>query len=149
MGIINATQPDLNGGINDILRKWEGDTQGYPYAIGYYNNTADASLRNKLTCVRYDGAGCLNVPELLSSTISTDAYHHIVFIKSGTSLKFYINNELVDEGLDNTSCTTSNSSAITVGSRGNLLRFFKGKVDDLRFYNRALSESEIELLFNL
>ena len=28
-------QTDIAGGLNDIMRKWRGDTQGYPFAVVY------------------------------------------------------------------------------------------------------------------
>lgn len=146
---VSATQPDVNGTINDIIRKWEGDAQGYPFAIGYYNNTADPSLRNKITCVRYDGQGCSNTPAVNTPVIATESYHHLVFVKNGTTLKLYLNKNLVAQTTDNTSCSTANTSAITLGSRGNLVRFLKGKIDDVRFYSRPLLTGEIEKLFQI
>jgi hypothetical protein len=35
---------------------------------------------------------------------------------------------------------------MTIGARGQLVRFFTGKIDDIRIYNRALNEKEITLL---
>ncbi len=52
---IAATQ-NLDGGINDILRKWSGDAQGYPFSISFLNEAS--SEPEKLLIARYDGYGC-------------------------------------------------------------------------------------------
>jgi hypothetical protein len=46
-----------------------------------------------------------------------------------------------------TYCSPGNTSAMTFGTRGQLARFFKGKIDDIRIYNRALTTSEISSLY--
>jgi hypothetical protein len=131
--------------IFDILRKWSGDAQGYPYSISFLNE--NATEQNKFLIVRYDGSGCGNVPTQYSSAIDSEAWHHIVMVKQGSVIYQYVDNIKVSETPDNTSCSTTNNSHITIGSRGQLVRFFSGKIDDIRFYNRAISLAEIQNLF--
>jgi hypothetical protein len=38
---------------------------------------------------------------------------------------------------------------MTIGARGQLVRFFTGKIDDIRIYNRALNDKELSLLSTL
>lgn len=146
-------QNDLGGPLNDIMRKWRGDTQGYPFAIVYYNNNSEDEFRDKFSLVRYDGSICRDSPQLLAPSPQGNSFIHLVCLKQGAQLKIYINTALVAEGKDTTqpssTCGSKNNCEVTIGTRGNRVRFFTGVVDDVRFYNRALSEKEIGLLYKL
>jgi len=144
-------QNDRSAAINDILRKWRGDTQGYPFAIVSYNNSAPDSTKNTFSFARYDGSICRHAPAVYSSKYTPERFTHVVCIKEGAVLKIYINNELASQATDTTlpddACGSHNNADITLGTRGNLVRYFTGAIDDLRFYNRALSKQEISRLF--
>jgi hypothetical protein len=149
-----SQQHDVGSTLNDILRKWRGNTQGYPFAIVYYNHTAPDSLRNRFSFVRYDGSICRNSPQIFSRPQNVEnAFIHLVVIKDGNLIRIYQNAQLVSETVDNTkpesTCGSDNNSEITIGTRGNRVRFFKGVVDDVRIYHRALNQEEINLLFRL
>jgi hypothetical protein len=143
---INPNQ-HIESPINDIIRKWNGNTEGYPFSIAYINNTADAGVQNTILATRYDGSSCYNVPTSYTPVISTNTFHHIIFQKEGTMLRQYVDNQLVSEFTDFTSCGTTNTANVTIGCRGQLVRFFSGIVDDVRFFNRAITTSEIDMLF--
>jgi hypothetical protein len=144
---IAATQVPHEG-INDILRKWNGTAEGYPFAIAYLNPLADDAYEDKIIHVRYDGQGCANAPTSYSPAIENDVFQHIVLVKQGNTLRQYLNNVLIQEFVDNTTCSTANTADMTIGCRGNLVRFFKGKIDDIRIYGRAISNGEITNLYN-
>jgi hypothetical protein len=150
---VTPDQTDLSSGINDIIRKWRGDTQGYPFAIAFFNKTAPDSIRNRFTFVRYDGSICRHGPQVFSTVHTKDGFSHLVCIKQGAVMKLYLDKTLVSQTTDTTlpydECGSHNNCEITVGMRGNKVRHFTGVVDDLRFYNRALSEAEIGLLNSL
>lgn len=145
---ISSTQT-YQEGIHDILRKWNGDNVGYPFSISYLSNDAPADRRGKLLYVRYDGQSCANAAvSYTPNIVATNTFINIVFKKQGNTLSQYLNGVLQAEFIDNTTCSTSNTANMTIGCRGNLVRFFKGKVDDIRIYGRALSASEIATLYN-
>lgn len=137
-----------NSGMNDILRKWNGTAEGYPFSISYLNTDAPDVDEDRLLFARYDGQGCGNISQSLSSLIDNSVFHHIVMIKEGTLIRYYINNELATEFTDLSSCSTSNTADVTLGSRGQGIRYFKGKIDNVRFYNRVLSIQEIGNLYS-
>jgi len=137
-----AVQNDLGGIINDVIRPWLGNSQGYPFGISYYNTTKTFSG------ARYDGSGCGNGPEVTSAAVDAQ-FHHVVYRKSGSTLQLFVNNVLAGSTTDATVCSTANSSDMFIGCRGNLLRCFTGTIDDIRIYNRALSSEEISVLFML
>jgi hypothetical protein len=147
---VNDTQ-NGESPIYDIIRKWRGDTQGYPWAIVYYDGSARDSVRNTISFVRYDGSICRHSPALYSKKIDTGQYLHIVTMKEGQMMRLYINNQLVAEIKDTTlpanECGSHNNAPLTIGARGNMVRYFAGTVDDLRIYNRALLKKEIRSLY--
>lgn len=143
-----SAQPQPSNQIFDIVRKWLGNAEGYPFSISYTNS--QSSVPNRFFMARYDGSSCSNVASISSNVITGDTYYHVVMVKVGTELKLYVDGELISQGTDTTissNCLATNTSHITVGCRGQLVRFYKGLVDDLRFYNRALTEGEIDKLF--
>lgn len=134
-------------GINDILRKWNGDAAGYPFSISYLNTLASDDKEDKLIYVRYDGQGCANAPTSYSPIIDNDVFIHIVFIKEGSTLLQFLNNVLIQQYTDDTSCGVANTADMTIGCRGNLVRFFKGNIDDIRIYGRSISNEEVGNLY--
>jgi hypothetical protein len=135
--------------INDIIRKWNGNAEGYPFAIAFLNPANPNP--NQLVTARYDGTICYDFPNSISpNTVSTDTFIHIVLVKNGNKLSTYINNALSSEITDTTQgsgCTVGNTADVTIGVRGNLYRFFKGKIDDIRIYSRAITTDEIGNLY--
>jgi hypothetical protein len=68
------------------------------------------------------------------------------------SIKAYLNGELVLEEQDNYSSFNNNEENLRIGWTEEVhsnFDFFNGKIDDLRIYNRALSEEEISGLYYL
>lgn len=136
-----------HSGINDMIRKWNGTAEGYPFSISYTNIDAPDADEDKLLFARYDGQGCSGTSSSFSGIIDNTLFHHIVMIKENTSIRYYINNTLITSFTDISSCSTSNTADVTFGARGQEVRFFKGKLDNIRFYNRALTDQEISNLF--
>lgn len=144
-------QKDLNGN-NDIIGKWLAHTSyGYPYAIRYYSQYAPSGFQRKILAIRYDTQSCNHTPKVQTDCqLINEQWLHIAFIKSGKTLTMYENGNLVSTAEDNTSehCGTDNTTPITIGMRYNKMRPFTGAIDDISFYNRAISKNEIDLLFS-
>ena len=93
--------------------------------------------------VLYDATtGCTNV--LTGNTpINTNNWYHITVTKTLQNYKLYVN------GLPNGSSTNFNNIALKnvfFGRRPGDGRFFNGKLDDIRIYNRALTPNEVAAL---
>lgn len=76
-------------------------------------------------------------------------WNHLVYTYDGSFLKLYINKILVDSVIRN-GTTISNTHNFLAGCRNELVNsictlddFFKGKIDDIGMWNRALTVSEI------
>lgn len=79
--------------------------------------------------------------------ITTNDWNFVTLVVDGTSFKYYHNNILTHEGTQASPLVNESSPAnFLVGSyRGYF--FFKGKIDDVTVYNRALNALEVTALF--
>ena len=138
----DSTQPDTGHGDNDLLEKWSG-SGGYPYVIRYLNQTH--SNNGKIIAARYDGS---NNPGLVSSVpINDNQFHQIAFVKEGSTLSLYLDGVLDGTRTDTTTGSTTNDSPLFLGQRGSEINRFKGELDEVLIYPRALSTDEIRVLY--
>jgi hypothetical protein len=113
---------------------------------------------NNLSNVTYNGWGAngynSNGPTQYIAYQGTDVvanqWTHLVVTRSSNAMKLYVNCILVqtDSTTFATTPTYGNDPAARIGSRQNNTMYFDGKIDDVRIYNRALSNSEISMLCN-
>lgn len=86
-----------------------------------------------------------------SVQIERTRWYHFTFTHSSTSGgKLYINGQLVNSNTK-TGVICNSTNPIYIGaevSNGILWRFFNGKIDDIRIYNRVLTQTEIDYLAN-
>ncbi|MFN2184456.1 MAG: LamG-like jellyroll fold domain-containing protein [Anaerolineae bacterium] len=122
---------------NDIVEKWAGSL-GYPYVIRYQRASGI------ILAARYDGTNNPNVTSQVR--IDDGKFHHVTFIKQGENLYLYIDGVLEGSAADTTTGDTTNQSPLYIGQRGYTGNNFKGTVDDLRIYARALSAEEVQAL---
>jgi hypothetical protein len=82
--------------------------------------------------------------------VFVDTWYHIVLVRDSNFTKYYINGELVGNGSSDSIASSYNPNSDFVIGCGRSLQnqFFKGKIDDIRIYNRTLTECEIALLFS-
>jgi hypothetical protein len=131
----STPQVDLGNIDNDIVEKWS-QFGGYPFVIRYFRNT------NTIVAARFDGT---NSPNISSTTmVNDDQWHHIAFVKDGSTLLLYVDGVLEGSTFDTTVDDTRNSSGLYLGRRGNgTLNHWRGCMDDLRIWNIARSEAQI------
>ncbi|MGQ9609285.1 MAG: LamG domain-containing protein [bacterium] len=108
------------------------------WALRYDSRNAGAELEF-IVCPGWvgDGAGFgIPVPK-------TGEWHYLVGVCDGKQLLIYLDGELGDKGTIAFPGTISgNGSATTIGGASD--GYFKGIIDDVLIYNRALSENEIK-----
>jgi len=140
-------QPFTASGDNDIIEKWDGKAKSpsYPYVIRYLNQKSNN--HGKIAVGRYDGD---NNPSFVSTVkVNDDQFHHIVFVKNGEQLQLFIDGNLDNTLTDRTVGNTANNSPLFLGRRGSPLKNqFKGVIDDLLIHNRALTEAEVQTLYD-
>ena len=82
------------------------------------------------------------------STYSADTWNHVVLtIERNGNAYFYING--VQDGSKSVNdIAIPFSKDLLIGGYDKRALFFNGSIDDVRIYNRALSQAEITLLYN-
>jgi len=129
---------DINGWRNVLLKQLSKSTaSGLSYAL-YANSDTDG------------GAGAYIRPSGMSSdqrandvtTISVGEWHHLAATYNGSALKLYVDGNLVATPK---AATPLSTGAFPLFIGGNPLwgEFFKGTIDEVRVYNRALTDGEI------
>lgn len=97
----------------------------------------------------HDYLNSSSTTSIISNDFIDQAWHHIVITYAGDEMKMYVDNQLQGN--------TSNTFAVVEGltkyllgySHGNAGNYWEGAIDDLRFYGRTLSASDVQKLFNL
>jgi hypothetical protein len=84
-----------------------------------------------------------------SSALNDGNWHHLAFVQQDNGGKMYLNGSLDQTDNSNGKVNLLSTNKTYLGKDGrNNSSFYTGKVDDLKIYNRALSASEIQTLFN-
>ena len=81
-------------------------------------------------------------------TLPFNEWKNLVFIKDGLSLKTYMNGILQDELTATTPTINYSNPYLNIARWGGGDRYFNGKIDDIRMYDRGLTEDEVEALYN-
>ena len=132
-GIMFTKNPDANDENLGIRYDQSGLNGGT-------NSTMKASVRT--------GSGYNQVEGQASS--QTTSWQHIAMVwESGTSIKIYVNGTLQSLTYTNGSVSgaISNVQKFMIGL-GTKNKYWQGYMDDVRIYNRVLSQSEIQTLAN-
>ncbi|MBP8016537.1 type II secretion system protein GspG, partial [Candidatus Gracilibacteria bacterium] len=109
----------------------KNDIQGY--MLNIYGDYYESYIGNK--------------PLSISST-SIGLWSHVIITTDGTRLKSYINGDLIYD-LVYTGSISGGTGNLNIGSDSpSIQAFFNGVIDEVRIYNRALSDLEIQTLYN-
>ncbi|MDD3006931.1 MAG: LamG domain-containing protein [Candidatus Pacebacteria bacterium] len=91
--------------------------------------------------------GTTNVDTYTTSSMSTDSFNLITATYGGGFNNTYKNGVLESREVNSGSISIVTSN-LYIGSIGGTGEFFSGVLDDVRIYNRALSETEVADLYN-
>ncbi len=85
-----------------------------------------------------------------SNMADSDTWHYLSLVKEGDKLSLYIDGKL-DKSITATHKKIIKPSPIFIGANhiDQKIQNYKGKIDELRIYDRALGASEIQKLFEL
>ena len=132
------------------------------YIYGYmpHNPVAitqdDFRLQNGLFRLDFEDGGINLYAGGISNVYHDDGFQfvenwsHFVLIRDTNYVYYYVNAQLVFVGdADDYGSTYNPSLNLVIGAgRTAGYQFFNGKIDDVRIYNRVLSQEEIDELFN-
>ena len=119
------------GGLTYALYAHDGGTLagGAAQPAGYNRIAADQAVRG-------------------TATLQTGEWTHLAFTYDGQNQRLYVNGELVRTRAQ-TGLNAQNNNALRIGGNSVAVttfanEFFHGMIDEVRIYNRALSQSEIQ-----
>jgi len=120
-----------------IMEKWNG-VGGYPFS--FQGNT------NYFLFSIYDGT---NFPKVYIYNTFDNSWHHYVAVvdQSTHQLKIYKDGVLANLTTNTVTSSTANTHPIRIGNNYNGDRPFNGTIDEVRIYNRSLTDDEIKFLY--
>ena len=128
-----STLTPATGGEAYVISDWLAS--GKNYILRQYNSTIELLVGNGSTS---------QDASLYAGALSVGKWTHVVAVVNGTSHTLYI------DGVNSGQATGSYSGGVTANSMniggtngGTVTALFKGSLDEVRVYNRALSASEI------
>lgn len=131
----------------------------YPIAIGGTGGGSNIALTNNIMQGWAAGSYNNGTPSTslvaIGSQPNVGQWYHVVLIRDTNKIKLYVNGELNTNEVSyngfnsNTNGNKPTWGSLPAGSVGARLNanFFKGKIDDVRVYNRILNEEEIDSLY--
>ena len=82
-----------------------------------------------------------------TNNFQNNIWYHVVFVKSGTNYKLFLNTSLEGSSVVANSLNYTQSTNLRIGSLGGGHEVFKGSLDDIGIWNRALTACEIQDLY--
>jgi len=126
-------------GFASVLTKGGSGGDGtFSYGLQITTNTCTANL--------WQSAGAGHMSVVHTAVINDGNWHHLCMTYDGTTLKLYV------DGVSASSTTKSGpwnngTSNIGIGARAGGTGFFTGSLDDVAFFNRLLSTTEVASIF--
>jgi hypothetical protein len=83
-----------------------------------------------------------------NTTLNDGSFHHIVGLREDGVVYLYVDGVLQDV-YNGSSVNITNTADFIIGADSLSTRYFDGAIDDVKIYGRALTPTEITLLYNL
>lgn len=78
----------------------------------------------------------------MSSPLVLNQWSHLAVAFDGSQVRYYVNGVLVST-VSLTATITGRDNGFQIGADNNIQQFFKGSLDEVRIYNRALPAQEV------
>jgi len=128
------------GNTDRVLDKFDAGRGGYKFIV-----ESDGSIR---ATVGDSDKDTLNVST--SKSLIDGTWHHLLAVwdSSSSTLKVYVDGSLTKQRSDNAiDASMTNGQNLFIAQRGGDARFFPGRLDDLRIYDRALTKANVQDLY--
>lgn len=90
-----------------------------------------------------------NGGQYVGSQPMNKSWHHLVATRDNNSMKFYIDGKFIGSAASAGGAPTTMSEYMIGYCFNAGYKYWKGAMDDLRIYNRVISQTEIQALYNL
>jgi large repetitive protein len=121
----------LSGWRTVIMKERPG---GLAYTLYASDNNAPPAI--------YANTGATEVSALGSNLLTLNVWTHLAGTYDGTTVRLYVNGSLISSKPLSGNLVSS-TSPLRIGGNSIWGEYFSGLIDDVRIYNRALSNSEI------
>jgi len=79
----------------------------------------------------------------MGSALALNQWSHLAVVFNGSQAQFYVNGALVSSKSLNVNLT-ARGGQMRLGADADTQQFYKGILDNVRIYNRALTSSEVQ-----
>jgi gliding motility-associated-like protein len=123
----------------------------YTPILSKSNNTTNAQYR---AMIRLNGAYAMTDGKswngVIGGATNVNTWYFFCITARNDTMFYYRNGTLLGFAVGPTTYTLNNTTPLRIGRNDvNTLAYFNGRLDELRIYNRTLSQSEITSLYNL
>lgn len=159
--VIPSNSSTLNSNTYTISLWLNGDTNFSGTVFRLSNSSSNTITRSKyeiqvtptnITFINGNGSDASD-SDIFSTTLTAGSWWHIVCTLDGNDVKScYRNGSLISTTTLDIDISANNASGSYIATARNIEgnnRFFEGLLDDVRVYDRALSESDIQELYAL
>jgi len=135
-----STNPN-NSGVGVVVK-----ANDFGYQHDFTVNIANTNGNKSIQLISGNNSGQYKNAEYISNTLPIDSWFSICIVRNDNSIYFYIDSVLVYT--DSISfIVTDKGMPLTIGRNpSNTIQSFDGKIDELKIFNRALTQDEINLL---
>ena len=81
-----------------------------------------------------------------TTNFQNNQWYHLTFVKSGTTYTVYLNGQVESSTIVPQASSYTESVGLVIGAIGDGFEVFKGKIDDVRIYKRAITQNQINYL---
>jgi hypothetical protein len=139
----------------------KGPNSGYPDQViiskvggrngnnGYQLGMVSPKSHGGKICVAFNSKGeSWPANSLCAGNVSLNKWTYIVGVYDHNALKLYIDGILVGLKVIGRKNVVNSQSTLRISGDDNMHAYVNGYIDDIRIYNRSLSDSEIQQLYN-
>ena len=118
-----------------FIEKWDGiNSNNYSHNIIIYSNYIKTQI--------YDGSSS---SQTIAQGYFTDKWYNLTLVNNvlTDSVSLYMDGVLKESVVNNSTSSTNNQNDLLFGNTIGLIRPYSGLMDDIRFYDRVLDQTEI------
>jgi hypothetical protein len=160
VGVLNSTSLSFNTGVGLTVAFWANlngvpagtkalVTKGSYEGVGAPGWGITVNSASKLYLYQSTSSGCAKLT--LGTALTTNAWHHIAYVGDivggKARLRLCVDGAVAGTLSSNATAFVDNTADLFMGATaGPTYRYFKGALDDVRFYDEVLSDADIAAL---
>ena len=141
--VLNLTTGTVEAWVRlDTLGRWHGViAKGNANSDAAHNYAIEITNGNLVTCVIGNGSSSNAVTS--TTQLAAQQFYHLGCTWDGSQLRLYING-VMNRSVTQTVTPAANSSPLYIGQYGGNVDRLDGVIDEVRLYNVALSQAQIQ-----